>query len=102
MHQLIVILFKNKTGNQNTKTKPNLIKGCLTMLGVIILTQNINMELISISQKLEPLVFEGCGYIKHRQLTDSATSWYCRITKCNSRVRLRNVVDKMWQQIVDK
>ena len=62
----------------------------LTMFGVIILTQIVNMEFIQTNKKSELLVFEGYGYIRHRQLTDGASSWRCCITKCNGRVRLRN------------
>ena len=39
---------------------------------------------------MELLVFEGYGYIRHRQLTESPSSWRCCNTKCNGRVRLRN------------
>ena len=66
------------------------IKEFLTMFGVIILTQIVNMEFIQTNKKSELLVFEGYGYIRHRQLTDGASSWRCCITKCNGRVRLRN------------
>ena len=57
---------------------------------VLILTLIINIEFIQTNKKSELLVFEGYGYIRHRQLTVGASSWRCCITKCNSRVRLRN------------
>ena len=60
------------------------------MFGVIILTQIVNMQFIQTNKKSDLLVFEGYGYIRHRQLTDGASSWRCCITKCNGRVRLRN------------
>ena len=65
------------------------IKECLTMFGVIILTQIVNMEFIQTNKKSELLVFEGYGYIRHRQLTNGASSWRCCFTKCNGRVNIR-------------
>ena len=47
---------------------------CLTMFGVIILTLVVNMEFIQTNKKSELLVFEGYGYIRHRQFTDGASS----------------------------
>ena len=44
------------------------------MFGVIILTLVVNMEFIQTNKKSELLVFEGYGYIKHRQFTDGASS----------------------------
>ena len=66
------------------------IKKSIAMFGVITLTQNFNMEFIQTNKKLELLVFEGYGYIRHQKFTDGASSWRCRITKCNGRVRLRD------------
>ena len=66
------------------------IKERLRMFGVIVLTQIVNTEFIQTNKKAELLVFEGYGYIRHRQLADGASSWRCCITKCNGRVRLRN------------
>ena len=46
-----------------------LIKECLTMFGVIILTQMVIMEFIQTNEESELLVLEGCGYIRDRQIT---------------------------------
>ena len=70
------------------------IKECLTMFGVKILTQIVDMEFIKTNKKSKLLVIEGCGFIRHRwhrcQRTDGASSWCFCITKCKSSVRLRN------------
>ena len=50
----------------------------------------VNIEFIQTNKTAEMLVFESIGYIRNRQLTDSASSWRCCATKCNGRVSLRN------------
>ena len=54
------------------------------------LKQVFNMEKIQTNKKIELLVFEGYGSIRHRQLTDGAPSRHSFITKCNQRVMLSN------------
>ena len=66
------------------------IKECLTIFSAIILTQIVTMKFIQRNKKSALLVFEGYGYIRHRQLTDGASSRLCCIAKCNGRVRRRN------------
>ena len=42
------------------------------MFGVKMLTQIVNMEYNQTNKKSKLLVFEGYGYVGHRQLTDGA------------------------------
>ena len=64
------------------------IKEYLTIFGVIILTEIVNIEFIQTNIKSELIVFEGYGHIRNQQITHGASSWRCCITKCNGRVRL--------------